>query len=145
MDVTAAILLHEGKILIARRKAGDHLEHLWEFPGGKIEKNETPEQCLKREMKEEFQIEVEVGEFFGESVHEEKERAIRLLAYWSRWIDGCIQPMVHEEIHWVDSSELDEFVFAPADRPFVQRLKHFRCDSLNSGFECNKSWRRFGR
>jgi 8-oxo-dGTP diphosphatase len=52
MDVTAAILLHEGRILIARRKAGDQLEHLWEFPGGKVEKNETPEEFLNSEMKE---------------------------------------------------------------------------------------------
>jgi 8-oxo-dGTP diphosphatase len=62
-NVTAAILIEGGKILIARRKADDHLAFKWEFPGGKVEPGEIPEECLKREMKEEFNVEVRVGNF----------------------------------------------------------------------------------
>ena len=58
--VTAAILINDEKIIIAKRKATDKLPNKWEFPGGKIEKNETAEQCLKREIKEEFDIVVSV-------------------------------------------------------------------------------------
>ncbi len=60
LQVTAAILIKDNKILIAKRLAGDKLPHKWEFPGGKIETGETPEACLKREMHEEFGIEVRI-------------------------------------------------------------------------------------
>ena len=61
--VTAAILIIDGRILIAKRRLGDRLAEKWEFPGGKIEQGETPEQCLGREMQEEFQIQVSIGKF----------------------------------------------------------------------------------
>ena len=64
-NVTAAILINDGKILIAKRGQRDKLPNKWEFPGGKVEEGETPEECLKREMYEEFQIEVVVGEYLG--------------------------------------------------------------------------------
>jgi 8-oxo-dGTP diphosphatase len=65
VKVTAAILVKDNKIIIAKRGSDDRLANKWEFPGGKIEINETPEQCLKREMKEEFDIDVSVGEYLG--------------------------------------------------------------------------------
>jgi len=65
VKVTAAILVKDNKIIIAKRGPGDKLAHKWEFPGGKIETHETPEQCLKREMKEEFDTDVSVGEYLG--------------------------------------------------------------------------------
>ena len=67
IDVTAAIIRKNGKVLIARRARGQHLEGLWEFPGGKIENGETPEACLKRELFEEFGIDVRIGRFIAES------------------------------------------------------------------------------
>ena len=65
--VTAAILIKDNRILIAKRRINDKLAGNWEFPGGTIEYEETPEECLRREMKEEFDIDVTVGEYFGES------------------------------------------------------------------------------
>ncbi|MCP4931971.1 MAG: NUDIX domain-containing protein [Candidatus Marinimicrobia bacterium] len=56
-------------MIIAKRGSGDALANKWEFPGGKIEIDETPEQCLKREMKEEFDIDVSVGEYLGSSIY----------------------------------------------------------------------------
>ncbi len=67
-DVVAAILIKDNKMLIAQRAASDPLAGLWEFPGGKVEEGESPEQSLVREMREEFCIEVEVVEFFASSL-----------------------------------------------------------------------------
>ncbi len=61
--VTCAIIEKEGKILLARRAVGQKLAGKWEFPGGKVEDGESPEECLKRELEEEFGIQVEVGAF----------------------------------------------------------------------------------
>ena len=68
-QVTAAIWLENGKVLIAKRAAGDRLQNLWEFPGGKIEEGESPQDCLHREMVEEFCVNVSVGDFFGRSIY----------------------------------------------------------------------------
>ena len=78
VKVTAAILVKDNKIIIAKRGPDDRLANKWEFPGGKIEIHETPEQCLKREMKEEFDIDVSVGEYLGSSIFTSIERKSRM-------------------------------------------------------------------
>jgi 8-oxo-dGTP diphosphatase len=122
-EVTAAILIKDGQILIAKRKKGDRLAEKWEFPGGKIETDETPEECLKREMLEEFGIEVSVGQYFGESIYHYNHGSIKLLAYQTHWERGNIVLKEHDEFKWVKSNQLDLFDFAPADLPFVEKLK----------------------
>ena len=77
ISVTAAILVRDGKILIAQRKSSDHLAGKWEFPGGKIEYGETPEDCLKRELHEEFGIDTRIGVFLAESVYHYDRISIR--------------------------------------------------------------------
>ena len=121
--VTAAILIKDGLFLIAKRKNSDKLANKWEFPGGKIENGETAEECLKREIEEEFKINVRVGDFFGESIYHYPHAEIQLLAYWTYWEGGNIESTAHEEYKWVSSDELDYYDFAPADIPFVRRLK----------------------
>ena len=70
IQVSAAILTHAGQVLIARRAPGDPMVGLWEFPGGKIEIDETPQQCLVRELQEELNLQVAVGEFIGVCQHQ---------------------------------------------------------------------------
>jgi 8-oxo-dGTP diphosphatase len=123
-EVTAAILIKDKKILIARRKATDNQGGKWEFPGGKIKADETPRQCLIREMKEEFGINVSVGEFFGESIYRYGHGTIRLLAFRTSWIGGQFVLNAHADFKWVYPSQLDGFVFAEADIPFVEKLQH---------------------
>jgi len=122
IDVSAAILVKDGKVLIAKRKSGDKLPDKWEFPGGKLEPGETPQECLQREMHEEFGIQVSIGEFIGESVYHYHHGSIRLLAYRVRWQAGNLSVKDHADCAWVMYDQLEKFDFAPADLPFVEKL-----------------------
>ena len=122
--VTAAILINDEKIMIAKRKSSGKLPNKWEFPGGKIENNETPEQCLRREMKEEFDIDVSVGEYLGSSIYYYDHISIELMAYRTYWEKGEIDLKDHDEFKWISLEQLAEFDFAPADMVFVEKLKN---------------------
>jgi len=97
-DVTAAIIFNEGKVLIARRAPGEKHAGGWEFPGGKIELGETPEECLKRELLEEFGIETSINDFIAESIYEYNMGSIKLLAYLVDIINGDIRLTVHDDM-----------------------------------------------
>jgi 8-oxo-dGTP diphosphatase len=123
IDVTAAILIENGSVLIARRRPGASQAGLWEFPGGKVRPGESPAQCLKREIREELGIEIVVGEFFGESVHAYADQTIRLLAYRVRAEGGEMSLNDHAELAWVATADLDRYRFCPADVPFTEKLQ----------------------
>jgi len=123
--VTAAILKKNDRILVAQRRDTDNLAGKWEFPGGKIENNETPEQCLIREMKEEFDIEVEIGEFFGQSMYHYDTGTVQLLAYHTTWKGGHFSLNAHAAIRWVSLNQMREMEFAPADIPIVEKLQQY--------------------
>ncbi len=121
-QVTAAVIERDGKILIAQRRKGSALGGKWEFPGGKIEPGETAEACLKRELKEEFEIESEIGEFIVASKFRYCLVPIELLAYRAKHLSGEFKISEHEEIRWVDPSELGSYDFMPPDKPIVKLL-----------------------
>lgn len=123
IDVVAAIMVHQGKVFVAKRAAGQRLAHHWEFPGGKLEPGENPEKALQREMEEEFGLHVHVGEKFDELIHRDEKGTIRLMGYWAQWDGGIPRLTVHEEVAWMEPMLLSPEVFAPADRPFVLRLQ----------------------
>ena len=120
--VAAAIIVQEGKILIARRSEGRHQAGKWEFPGGKVEEGETPEACLVREIQEELGIRIETGALFAESQYRYDAHAVRLLAFGAKKTAGEYRLAVHSEIRWVLPGELGSFDFAPADIPITERL-----------------------
>ena len=122
ISVTAAILVRDGKILIAQRKSSDHLAGKWEFPGGKLEDGESPEECLRRELQEEFGVDTSIGEFLAESVYHYDQISIRLLAYRTSLVRGKLEPNDHDAYAWVSLSEMNRYDFAPADVPFVEKL-----------------------
>jgi len=123
INVTAAIIFDDNQILAAKRSPGKHLAGHWEFPGGKVEPSETPEQCLKRELKEEFTIDAEVGEFVAESIFDYGDKRIRLLAYKAKHLSGDFQLIDHDEIRWLPIEELASLNWAPADIPIIEALK----------------------
>jgi 8-oxo-dGTP diphosphatase len=122
VKVTAAIMSNSGRVLIAQRKAEHHLAGKWEFPGGKIESGETPEECLRRELKEEFDIDTRVGAFVGVSLYPYKHQTIELLAFKVVWESGIMRVHEHARVEWVRIGQLARFDFAPADIPFVEKL-----------------------
>ena len=122
--VTAAVIVNDGMLLIAKRKPMARLPNLWELPGGKVEPNEAPEECLIREIKEEFDINITVGEYLGSNIHAYDFGTIELMTYRSNWEDGDLILKDHDEIRWVFTHELDQFDFAPADTAFIEELKN---------------------
>jgi len=123
IEVAAAIIVNGGKILIAQRAENQNLAGKWEFPGGKVESGETPEECLVREIKEELGIKIEVDKFFAESIYRYATGTIKLIAYKARWIEGEYKLSVHSQIKWVKPDELEYYDLAPADISFVKKLK----------------------
>jgi 8-oxo-dGTP diphosphatase len=121
--VTAAIIEKEGKYLIARKCVGA-LAGLWEFPGGKIEPGETPEMCLKREITEEFGIEIAVGEYLTTSFYTYPHIAIELLGYLATYQAGNMSLTDHDQVKWVTPLEMTHYSFAPADLPLVEALQN---------------------
>tara|TARA_B100000989_G_scaffold64061_1_gene44345 strand:+ start:56 stop:448 length:393 start_codon:yes stop_codon:yes gene_type:complete len=122
IKVVAAVIFRENKILIARRKKGKHLESCWEYPGGKTEKNEEEKKALKRELKEEFNIEASIEKYLTESFHEYENININLKAYLVRDFLGDFKLSDHDKIEWIKIEEIKKYDFAPADIPINDYL-----------------------
>lgn len=123
INVVGAVLLRDGLILAARR--GDHmsLAGMWEFPGGKIEAGETPQEALRRELEEELLCRAEIGEHVETTEHEYDFGVVILTTFFCSLIGGEPQLTEHAEIKWLPASELGELEWAPADIPAVDRLR----------------------
>jgi len=123
ISVTAAVIIKENKVFVARRKAGKHLAGYWEFPGGKLEEGETPEYCLERELKEELNITTRIGAYVGESLYDYGRKIVRLMAYQVKHLSGDFELIDHDEMRWLAFDELDSVEWAPADIPLVEQYR----------------------
>lgn len=122
-EVSAGLVMYDGKLLIAQRKKGKSLEYKWEFPGGKREAGESLEECLQRELQEELHLDVKVGDFFMESRYEYSDFSISLNAFWCQAQTDKIDYMdSHEQIKWINPLNIEEYDFAPADKPILEKL-----------------------
>ena len=120
--VIVAVIERDNHILIAKRKQGKQHPGKWEFPGGTLEE-ETHEQCLKRELMEEFSITVQVGNLICSSEYSyTPDFTIRLLAYQASVISGAFNLNDHEEMRWVRPSDLAKYDFPEADWPIIGKL-----------------------
>ena len=122
MKVTAGIIQENGRVLIARRKPGKHMGGKWEFPGGKIEPGETPEQSLARELGEELCVRASIGEFLCSTIFEADGVSLELLVYRVESIEGELTLQEHDEIRWVNPEQLSSYDLADSDRMVVEAL-----------------------
>ena len=122
--VAAAIIFNrDGKILIAKRKKGEKLEGYWEFPGGKLEDGETPQQCIEREISEELGVSAIGKEILGESTYNYHDSMIKLIGVKTHLKSFDFRLKVHEEVRWVPLHEILNYKLAPAD---IYLLKNFQ-------------------
>lgn len=113
-----------GRVLVAERPAGKFMAGWWEFPGGKLEWGERPEDGLRRELREELNMEIEVGDpFHAENVVRGDGKAILVLFYWCRWTGGAIELLDAGAVRWVTIDGFDEIRFLESNRPVVDKLR----------------------
>lgn len=121
-DVAAGLIFRDGKILITQRHEGAHLGGLWEFPGGKRERDETFEACLVRELQEELGINVTVVALFESITHEYPEKTVHL-RFFVCWLEGGEpRPIGCAALKWVSKAELNDFQFPAADERLLEKL-----------------------
>ena len=127
--VTAALIIEQRKILVTQRKKDSSHGLLWEFPGGKVKEGEEPREALRREVKEELDVEVEVGLIFDAVFYSYPEYPILLLVYRCRIGKGSLKPIGCNDLRWVNLRELETLAMPPADDPIRKHL-----DSFEEGF-----------
>ena len=124
VTVCAGMIEYQGKILIAQRRRDKSLGGLWEFPGGKIEAGETHQQTLTREIREEFDIDIQVGDFLTQITHEYPDFILTMYVYRASWNGkGTIRICDHEEYRFVKLDEIEQFEMPAADIPVLKFLK----------------------
>ena len=126
IHVAAAVIEKNSKILITRRGPGEIMAGLWEFPGGKLEENETVYECLEREIKEELNLEIISGEIIEKSVYSYPDFDITLTAVSAEIIKGEIKMAVHDRYEWISPSDFSLYSFTPADIPIWSCLNKNR-------------------
>ncbi len=121
VEVVAAVIERDGKILIARRPAGSHLAGLWEFPGGKPKPGETLEEALRREIGEELDAPTTVGEKIETVEWSYPDKRVRLHFFRCR-LGAEPRALEGQEMAWVTSAELAGYAFPAADAALIERL-----------------------
>lgn len=124
--VPCALIFRDGKILAVKRSLSMTQGGLWEFAGGKLEKGESPENCLKREISEELNIDISILMALTQTEFSYRvDKIIRLMPFLCRWKSGQILLAEHEEFQWLEQQDLKDLNWAPADLPVVQELDRF--------------------
>jgi 8-oxo-dGTP diphosphatase len=119
--VSAAVVERDGRFLVTRRLRGTHLEGYWEFPGGKCDADETLDECLVREIREELGCLVKVGLELLTVAHDYAERSVQL-HFFACELTGEPQPLLGQDIRWVPGSDLHTLSFPPADDELIRLL-----------------------
>ena len=122
-EIAIGVVHRNGKVLIALRPADGLLGNLWEFPGGKRQPGETLDQCCRREIKEETDLDVEVTETFAIVPHAYTHFRITLHAFHCRYTGGRAQPRTSQAIRWVTLDELDDYAFPKANKQIIAALR----------------------
>lgn len=124
IEVVCGIIRDErGRVLAGLRPQGKHLGGLWEFPGGKVDPGESPQQALVRELREELGIDVEVGAALEPVCWQYETVGIRLMPHVCEVRCGVIEAMSHERVDWYAVGELRGLEWAPADVPILGQIE----------------------
>ncbi len=122
--VVAALIMKDNKILIAKRSTGDSsVLNKWEFPGGKVEKNESEKEALEREILEEFEINITADKFLTNNIFSYPTKTIDLKLYECTYINGNFNLHDHSECKWIFKEELLNYDLALADIPLAEFVK----------------------
>ena len=121
MIVVAAVIEANEQFLVTRRQPGVHLAGMWEFPGGKIDPDEPHAAALRRELKEELDVEVDVGERVYHTVHAYDDRTVEL-HFYRCGLKGAPRPLLGQQMRWVPRGELGLLGFPAADTELIAML-----------------------
>lgn len=124
IKVVAAIIIHEGKIFATQRGYGEFKDG-WEFPGGKIEPGETPQEALAREIKEELDTEIEVKDFLETVEYDYPAFHLSMDCFFCRIKEGNLVLKEHEAAKWLTADTLDSVDWLPADRGLIKGVRHY--------------------
>lgn len=122
INVVGAVVVRDDTILSAQRGPDMSLPGLWEFPGGKIEPGETPQEALARELQEELLCDAEIGAHVETTAHEYDFGVVTLTTFYATLTQGEPKLTEHAEIRWIPAADLDSVEWAPADIPAVHRI-----------------------
>lgn len=122
LQVVGAVILSDGNVLCARRGPHGALAGMWEFPGGKVEANETAREALTREISEELQCHVSVKDEVTSTTHEYDFAVITLTTFYCDLVAGTPTLTEHSEVRWLHPSEMNTVTWAPADVPAVEKI-----------------------
>jgi mutator protein MutT len=119
--VVAAVIERDDMFLVTRRQKGVHLAGMWEFPGGKIDPGESHAEALRREIREELDADIEIGDLAFYTTHGYSEVTVALYFYECS-LRGTPRPMLGQEMRWVPRAELASLGFPPADVALIAKL-----------------------
>ena len=122
VNVSAAVIVKDNKYFIAKRNKDKHLGGYFEFPGGKQDKDETLEQTVIREIKEELNVDITVDRKLGEEHYSDEKINVHLHYFFCTIIKGDIVLKEHEEAAWVSKEEFNKYKFAEGDKDIISLL-----------------------
>ena len=122
IDVVAAVIKKNDLFLIANRSFEDNSQGIWEFPGGKVEENETFNSALMREIKEELSLNIKVGNMIATIDLNKTDKNIYVHYYYAIILSGQISLNVHSEFKWVRHTQLKNFTYIDGDRHILNYL-----------------------
>lgn len=122
VEVVAALIWDGGKFMICQRPAHKARGLLWEFVGGKVEPQETKEQALIRECREELAVTVSVGDVFMDVIHEYPDITVHLTLFHATVAEGTPLMLEHRDIRWITPKEIADYEFCPADEEILAKI-----------------------
>ena len=123
IDVVAAVIKKNNLYFIAQRNRNKHFAYYWEFPGGKVDKQETFENALKREIKEELSINIKVFNHIASEKHKDEKIDVNVHYFLCEPLNENIILSEHEDMKWLQKNDLTQFKMAPGDSKIIKYLE----------------------